>query len=935
MLLRHSLGSSYSDPGAHTGGRMSRKLNPVVDVNKLPTLPAVALEAIRLMEGEDSNFSSVADLLRTDQVLASRILHYANSAYVGSRRRISSIPQAITLLGINAVRSIILSATIFDYFSEEFTLRRQSLLNFWLHSLGVGVTAEILARKLGFPAPEEAYLAGLLHDIGKLVCYTQSPEKFAKIWQEVEKQGSYGTNAMQPLEIEQQVLQTDHLQTGQLLAEQWGFPPSLTRAIWLHHQPIFDTILPEATELPKLIRFADVLCVTHNVGSSYMLPEHTYYSHEHFHFALENLLRLHNLTRVDIEAMMNDVYARVKEVGDILGIWDEDLYHRLIRTANSSLGSLSMSLEKKNRQLSEINRVLDATCEMTRRLRPGVSLLEAAGIIAEAACKAFMVERSLCLIRDEGERQYTGQLLASGALQDLRIGITEGEKGEGVARADIETEAIDLLARANLDPDSIGRSASGMINVMAGAKFLAAFFVSDNGSHLHAEPILGELVVDFADSHEISGAGFALLQRNFESLALAASSAIERLLLETDLTQQTREMAETTRKMEESQRQLFHSHRLATVGRLAAGAAHEINNPLTIISLNLQLMERLLDQQDTAALKERLRVVAGQEERIAKIIHDLMSFARPTQPKFASSSVAGIVARVLSVLGDRISLTHTQIKNNLAAELPAVMVDPLQIEQVFMNLFINANQAMPKGGEITIEGAPAGNHLEIRVSDTGKGIEPKDLNKIFDPFFTTKKEGEGTGLGLAICHSIVEHNGGFLRVQSLVDRGTTFLVNLPLDRGSRLRAMKEGLEQETAERAVAAGPEKIPVLVADDERILNDMLQESLRGAGYAVDGVYDGLEAIRQLREKPYRLLILDIRMPNKDGLEVLEFVKNEYPDVQVVIITALASKEEIKETVRRGAYACLRKPFRFEKVLDTVSRALENKGADIPAGK
>jgi putative nucleotidyltransferase with HDIG domain len=914
---------------------MSRKLHPVVDINNLPTLPAVALEAIRLMEGDNSNFSSIADLLRTDQVLTSRILHYANSAYVGSRRKIASISQAITLLGVNAVRSIILSAAIFDYFSEEFSLRRQSLLNFWLHSIGVGVTAEILARKLAFPVPEEAYLAGLLHDVGKLVCYTQYPDKYQEIVEKLEKQGSYGTQAMLPLDVEKEVLQTDHIETGRLLAEQWGFPPNLTQTIWLHHQPVFDTILPEPENLPQLIRFADVLCITHNVGSSYMLPEGSYFSHEHFHFALENLILHHNLTQADIEAMMNDVYARVKEVGNILGLWDEDLYHRLLRTANSSLGSLSLSLDKNNRQLGEINRVLDATCEMTRKLRPGISLTAAAGIIAAAAGKAFGVDRSLCLIRDESERYYTGQLFDGGSLQDLQIGIKELGNEIRSGRDDIETEAIELLARANLDPDRVSRSESGMINIMAGAKFLATFFISDNGSHLHAEPILGELVVDFAESMDTPSDSFNLLMRNFESLALVASSAIERLLLEKDLTRQTRKMAEATRKMEESQRQLFHSHRLATVGRLAAGAAHEINNPLTIISLNLQLMERLLDQQDTAVLKEKLRVIAGQEERIAKIIHDLMSFARPTQPKFASSRLTEIVARVLSVLGDRISITLVKINNNLPDDLPAVMIDPLQIEQVLMNLFINAIQAMPKGGELIIEAEPAGDYLEIRVHDNGKGIDPKNLNKIFDPFFTTKKEGEGTGLGLAICHSIVEHNGGILRVQSRLGRGTTFVVSLPLDRGSRLRAMKEGLDQEAAETAVGTVPERIPILVVDDERILNDMLQESLRNAGYSVDGAYDGLEAIKLLREKPYRLLILDIRMPNKDGLEVLEFVKGEYPGVQVVIITALASKEEIKETVRRGAFACLRKPFRLEKVLETVSRALDETKKKTSSGK
>jgi putative nucleotidyltransferase with HDIG domain len=913
---------------------MSNKNNLAVDVNKLPTLPAVAIEAIRLMEGEESTFASVADLLRMDQVLAGRILHFANSAFVGSRRKISSISQAITILGLNAVRSIILSASIFDYFSEEFALRQQRLLNFWLHSIGVGVTAELLAGKLGFPKPEDAYIAGLLHDIGKLACYTQYPAEFEEIWKELEKQGSFGTNGSQPLEIERRILGTDHIETGRQLAEQWGFPPILTQAIWLHHQPVFETILPSETNLPKLIRFADVLCVTHNVGSSYLLPEGATYSHEHFHFALENLILHHHLKRADIEAMMSDVLAKVKEIGQILGFWDEELYRRMIGTANRNLGSLSLGLEKNNNELRETNRVLDATCEMTRQLRPGTSPTAAAGIIATAAGKAFGVDRALCLIRDENGRQFTGQLLDGGFLHDLRISTNQPGKPKQPARNDIEAEALELLARADLDLANGGRLQSGIINIIAGSKFLSTFFISDHGSHLQSEPVLGELIIDFAATLEMPAESFKLLLRNFESLALAASNAVERLLLESDLTRQSNQLAEANRKMEESQRQLFHSHRLATVGRLAAGAAHEINNPLTIISLNLQLMERLLDQEDRTALKERLRIIADQEARIAKIIHDLMSFARPTQPKFVSSSLAEIVDRVLSVLGDRVSITKIKVENKLKANLPAIMVDPLQIEQVFMNLFINATHAMAKGGELTIEGSPAGDFFEIKVRDTGKGIDPSHINKIFDPFFTTKSESEGTGLGLAICHSIVEHNGGSLQVLSRLGHGTTFSLRLPLDKGSRLRRLKKELEQEPVKAPVSSAPEKIPVLVVDDEHLLNDMLQESLRVSGYEVDGAYDGMEAITMVPKKPYRLLILDIRMPNKDGFEVLEFVKREYPDIQVVIITAHASKEEIKETVRMGAFACLRKPFRIEKVLETVSRALSEKGAGNPPG-
>ena len=399
---------------------------------------------------------------------------------------------------------------------------------------------------------------------------------------------------------------------------------------------------------------------------------------------------------------------------------------------------------------------------------------------------------------------------------------------------------------------------------------------------------------------------------------------MERLLLEANLIRQSEEIAMASRRMEENQRLLFHSHRLATVGRLAAGAAHEINNPLTIISLNTQILERLLREHDNPTISERLKVISSQEERIAKIVQDLMSFARPTQPKFAQSTVTDIMRRVLAVLGDRVSMTKITVNNRLSDQLPPVMVDPMQIEQVFMNLLVNANHAMPQGGEITISARSANGMLEVDVADTGVGINEKNLNKIFDPFFTTKKEGEGTGLGLAVCNSIVEHNGGTMRVASKEGVGTTFTISLPKDKATRLRAMQEEIGQ--GHPGNGQKRDKNRILVVDDEQAINEMLVESLQLDGYEADGVYDGEQAIQQLKEKTYQLAILDIRMPRKDGLEVLQFIKEQYPDIKVLIITALASKEEIKNTVKLGAYACLKKPFRLDTVLDTVRRGLQS---------
>ena len=900
--------------------------NQCIDVDAIPTLPSIAIEAMRLMEGENSSFDSIADLLKNDQVLASKILHYANSAYVGVRK-ISSISQAISFLGFNAVRSIILSATIFDTFSDQFSSQRSGLINFWMHSIGVAATAEILAKKLAFPDPEVAYLGGLLHDLGKLVSYIQFPQEFAKLCRELENQGTYSTKGNLPLDIEKACLNTTHLDIGRIVAERWQLPESIGNVLWLHHQPVPDAIIPDEINLPQLIRFADVLCVVSNIGSSYFLSEGPY-CHEHYHFALESLLLHHHFTPEDIDAIIAEVLERTKEIGNILGFWDEEVYRQLVSSANVSLGSISMKLDKDNRRLEDTNRVLSATVAMTRELNAGLSLSEAARIVAKAAAKALGASRSLCMIRDEAARRFVGQLFSEDTFLEFHVPVPPQEMRRYVQEeglSDIESEAVQRLEQTTLDVVKGGGSPeSGIINMVAGSRFLASFFIADKSSNRRKIPVIGELMLDFSDAEQMEADSPANMKGRFEALALAAGNSIERLLLEADYARQTKEMTEASRKIEENQRQLFHSHRLATVGQLAAGAAHEINNPLTIISLNIQIMERLLsERKEETELADRLKTISGQERRISKIIQDLMGFARPSQPKFCPSVVDEILEKVLAVIGDRVTMTDIRIETKVPKDLPRVMVDPLQIEQVIMNLLVNASHAMPDGGRISIAAQARENYVEIRVVDTGQGISRENLNKIFDPFFTTKKEGEGTGLGLAICNSIIEHNGGMLKVHSDGKTGTTFTMTLPVDKGGRLRALKKVIEKKK-KGAAAVRPEKYRILVIDDEKILNDMLRESLREAGYEADGAYDGVEGIGLLRYKKYHMILLDIRMPRKDGLEVLQFVRENYPNVKVVIITGLASKKEVQETVKMGAFACLKKPFRLENVLKTIQQAL-----------
>ncbi|MDH3393636.1 MAG: HDOD domain-containing protein, partial [Desulfobulbaceae bacterium] len=821
---------------------LDNSTNHTLDINRLPTLPAIAMEAFKLLEGEKANFDSIADLLKNDQVLTSRIFHYANSAYVGARRPAASIRQAVSTLGLNAVRSIILSASVFDCFAEHLRRDRQGLLNFWLHSVGVAVTAEALARKLGFDVPEDAYIAGLIHDMGKLVCYIQFPEEFAHIRQALERQGTYSTQGTTPLDIEQQFLDTNHIETGRLLADKWSFPEIFAKVMWQHHQPVYETIMPKMENLPQLIRFADLLCVTHSIGSGYFLPSGTH-SHQQAHFALETMMLQHHFSAGDINELMDEVLERSREVGNVLGFWDKDEYHVLLGSANRRLGDMSIHLDQNNRILSESNLTLDAADSFSRQLKPGLPLAEAATSVIAAVHHAFGERRCLCMLRDTADNFFIGQMYDGESFHFLQIP-TESTSlkryGKGKKTDVIEAEAVKRLSRRMLDPNKDNFIEEEVIDMVSDGEFLATFFSPGPHSYLRKFPVLGQLMVDFGDAAPEDGQPRHTLTKNFETLTTSIGNGIERLLLEADLIRQSEEIARASRRMEESQRLLFHSHRLATVGRLAAGAAHEINNPLTIISLNIQILDRLLGNKIEPAIKERLQVIADQEERIAKIVQDLMSFARPTQPKFTSDLVNDIMNRVLKVLGDRVSMTKIKVDNLLRHDTPPVMVDTLQIEQVFMNLLINANHAMPDGGIITLSDQTTDGMVEINITDNGSGISRKNLSKIFDPFFTTKKEGEGTGLGLAVCHSIIEHNGGSMRVQSKEGEGTTFTIALPQDKASRLRALRTDLEQESAEVDKKVGKPRI--LVVDDEQAINEMLLDSMRMEGYEADGAMDGV---------------------------------------------------------------------------------------------
>jgi len=237
------------------------------------------------------------------------------------------------------------------------------------------------------------------------------------------------------------------------------------------------------------------------------------------------------------------------------------------------------------------------------------------------------------------------------------------------------------------------------------------------------------------------------------------------------------------RELENRHKQLVRASRIAAIGTLTSGVAHELNNPINNISL---ILESLMEDEDTLAKEERLHLyqeAIDQSERASDIVKNLLEFSRANHPRLETLSLLEVVDKTARLLDNEIRNHKIQFVKKIQDGLPELRMDKSGLQQVLLNLFLNSIQAMPNGGElkVTIGLADTFDELKIDVEDTGAGIPEKDIDRIFDPFYTTKKANEGTGLGLSVSHSIIKNQGGRLKVMSVPGQGTCFSIFLPFN----------------------------------------------------------------------------------------------------------------------------------------------------------
>jgi PAS domain S-box-containing protein len=377
------------------------------------------------------------------------------------------------------------------------------------------------------------------------------------------------------------------------------------------------------------------------------------------------------------------------------------------------------------------------------------------------------------------------------------------------------------------------------------------------------------------------------------------------------------------------EQQFYRAQRLESLGTLASGIAHDLNNVFAPITMIAQLLPDRCKNVDRRT-QDLFHTLENSSHRGANLVKQILTFARGTEGKPILLQPGHLLQELVKVIRQTFPKSieiQTHIPTNT---LWMVTADPTQLEQVFMNLAVNARDAMPNGGILTISAknriidetyarmyldAHPGQYTVVTIADTGTGIPPELLERVFEPFFTTKELGKGTGLGLSTVLGIVKNYGGFVQVSSQVGRGTQFQVYLPIGEGI---ATEEEIKTE-----VTQGKGEL-ILIVDDELVIQELTKETLENYNYKTLVANDGIEAIALYAEyeSDISIVLLDIVMPNMDGLTTIRTLKTMNPEVKIIATSGLPVNRQ--QALLLGATAFLSKPYTAEDLLTTVSKIL-----------
>ncbi len=460
--------------------------------------------------------------------------------------------------------------------------------------------------------------------------------------------------------------------------------------------------------------------------------------------------------------------------------------------------------------------------------------------------------------------------------------------------------------------EAIGQKASELMFANVSSEPLP--FTSESTLLIHKGEWQGEFYQVTKGSQEI------IVESRWKLMRDADGQPKSILVVNTDITQK-----------KQLERQFLRTQRLESIGTLAGGIAHDLNNVLAPILMGLEIIKMRLPDPES---QELLTTLESSTKRGADIVRQILAFARGLEGKHANLQVKHLVQEIVQMAKETFPKS-IEIVVQTPKDLWVISGDGTQLQQVLLNLCVNARDAMPNGGTLKIETenvwldeyyacmnleAKAGPYVVLTVSDNGTGISPELINKIFEPFFTTKPIGQGTGLGLSTAIAIVRSHGGFVKVYSEMGKGTSFKVYLPT------AAINELDQLEVEEDDMPSGGGEL-VLVVDDEASIRDIAKQTLETFGYRVMTADDGTDAVALYvqHKDEIRVAIVDMKMPIMDGFSTIRALRKINPQLKIIAASGLTFGDKSgAESASFNAQAVLPKPYTAENLLKTLYRVL-----------
>ncbi len=361
------------------------------------------------------------------------------------------------------------------------------------------------------------------------------------------------------------------------------------------------------------------------------------------------------------------------------------------------------------------------------------------------------------------------------------------------------------------------------------------------------------------------------------------------------------------------------SSRLASVGEMAAGIAHEINNPLTGVIGFAHLLSKRDIPED---MRDDVEIISESAKRVSDIVKRMLTFARPQKGRRECIDIKQLVETTLALRAYELETNNIEVTTMLDPDLPLTLADGGQLQQVFLNMIINAETEMKLAhgrGKLSVKAEKTGNTILISFKDDGPGITEENMAKLFNPFFTTREVGQGTGLGLSVCHGIIKEHNGQIYAESELGKGATFIVELPIV----VEEKQLGLAELAAEEA--EGP-KGKILVVDDEPTVREFLTKLLAGKGHEVDSVGSASDALTMIKSERYGVILLDIKMPGMSGNELYQRVQKIAKSLakRIVFVTGDVMGIDTMDFLAKAGAHYISKPIDVEELMKTINEIL-----------